>query len=375
MELEFRGYLRANGDVGTRNQVAVIASVICSSRPVQEIADAVPGAVAITHQYGCSQVGDDLSQTRRTLAGVVANPNIAAALIVGLGCETNQARALAEHVPVPKPIEVMGIQEVGGSDVTFRLGAEIVERFIKEREGEERVTQGAGSLTVGVLGVEADERTYQAVYPAVGHVIDRLVQAGARVILGVSGAMAAGAYALALRAMDDETRQRLEILAQGLVRKHWLETFHGAAVERPYTDDERDRARRELALSGTAPVEGVVTYAERPARSGIVVMTVPQNPVEAMAGLVAGGANIILVASSRGLFSGALAVPTLVVAPAHKRQSALDEFIDCRVESDDASQEADRILEVLLEVASGKECAAEREQLGQFAISQLWTSF
>ena len=104
-------------------------------------------------------------------------------------------------------------------------------------------------------------------------------------------------------------------------------------------------------------------------------MTVPQNPVEAMAGLVAGGANIILVASSRGLFSGAIACPTLVVAPAPTCPSALDEYIDCHVESDETSIEADRIVRALLETASGKECTAEREQIGQFAISQLWTSF
>src|SRR5690606_20876994 len=126
--------------------------------------------------------------------------------------------------------------------------------------------------------------------------IDRLVDSGARVILGMSGAMAPRADALAPRASHDEARERLHTLAQGLVRKHWVETFHGATVERPYTDDERARAERELALSGTAQVQDVVTYAERPRRAGLTVMTVPQNPVEALAGLVAGGANVIIVA-------------------------------------------------------------------------------
>ena len=177
----------------------------------------------------------------------------------------------------------------------------------------------ARGLCVGVLGVEGDERAYTSVYPAVGAVVDRLVNAGARVIVGMSGAMAPRADALLSRATTELARGRLASLAQGLVRKQWLETFHGDTLTRPYTDEERARAERELALCGGAPVTSVVAYAERPEQPGLTVMTVPQNPVEAMAGVVAGGANIILVASSRGLFSGAIACPTLVVAPAPAR--------------------------------------------------------
>lgn len=316
-----------------------------------------------------------MSQTRRTLAGVAANPNIGAVLLVGLGCETNQADVLAQHIPARKPIEVLGIQEAGGSDVVRHLGIEIVERFAKDREAESRTLQGAEGLCVGVLGVEADERAYRAVYPAVGAVIDRLVTAGARVILGVSGAMAPRADALIDRAVTGDAQKRLAQLAEGLTRKAWLEASQSDRVVRPYSDQERARAEKELPLSGSAPVASVVAYAERPSGPGLHLMTVSQNPVEAMTGLVAGGANIILVAASRGLFAGSIASPSVVVAPAAERTSALDEFVDHRVESEDTSLEAERILRRLLDVASGELCVAERERLGQFAISQLWTSF
>lgn len=282
---------------------------------------------------------------------------------------------MAKHIPVAKPTEVLGIQQVGGSDVVRRRGIEIVERFAKDREQESRTPQGAEGLCVGVLGVDADERAYRTVYPAVGQVVDRLVTAGARVILGVSGTLAPRADALMERGESGEVKERLAQLAEGLTRKAWLEAYHGDSVSRPYTVEERARAEQELPLCGSAQVSGVVAYAERVTRAGLHLMTVSQNPVEAMTGLVAGGANIILVASSRGLFSGTVACPTLVVAAAAKRAGALDEFVDHRVESDDSSLEADRILRALLDVASGRACVAERERLGQFAISQLWTSF
>jgi len=375
MRLEFWGYSRTGGDVGTRNAVAVIASVICSTVPVQEIARRVPGAVAVVHPFGCSQVGDDLSQTRRTLVGVAANPNVRAALIVGLGCETNQARQLAARIPATKPVEVVGIQDVGGSDVAARIGIEIAERFVLEGKGEERVLHDAAGLSVGVLGLDADECVYSTVYPAVSWVVDRLVEAGARVIVGLTGRLAPAASALLERAQTDLAQERLRGLAQGFSRKAWADASQGVTTVRSWTDEERERAEREVLIAGGTEVREVVAYAERPKEPGLSLMTVPQDPVEALTGLLAGGANVILVASSRGLFSGVVAVPTLVVAPKPARPSALDEFVDHHVGTGDVALEGQRLLAALLEVASGAQCSAEREEIGQFAISQLWTPF
>lgn len=375
MSLEFLGYARSGGGAGTRNAVAVVASVICSTFPVEEIARRVPGTVPVVHPFGCAQVGDDSTQTQRTLAGVAANPNVGAALIVGLGCETNQASVLAERIGAAKPIEILGIQEAGGSDVVVRVGSEIAARFVRDRERETRVRCGAEALTVGILGVDADERTYESVYPAVGWAVDRLVEAGARVILGVTSALAPRADVLAGRAGEPATQERLRGLARGLSRMAWADASAGGAIARPWTHSERERAERELALAGRAAVQDVVSYAERPRRAGLTVMTLPQNPVEALTGLVAAGANVILVASSRALFTGAVAVPTVVVAPRQGGAGALGEFVDHHVESADAALEGDRLLRVLVAIASGEPCTAEREEIAQLAIWQVWTSF
>ena len=170
--------------------------------------------------------------------------------------------------------------------------------------------------SASVCWVSKPTRAYRAVYPAVGAAIDRLVTAGARVILGVSGAMAPRADALIDRAVTGDAQKRLAQLAEGLTRKAWLEASQSDQVVRPYSDQERAAAEKELPLSGSAPVASVVAYAERPSGPGLHLMTVSQNPVEAMTGLVAGGANIILVAASRGLFAGSIASPSVVVAPA-----------------------------------------------------------
>ena len=371
--MSFWGYERGAGAGGVRNYVAVVASVICSTTPVRAIGAAFPEALAVAHQYGCGQMGEDLAQTQRTLVGVAANPNVAAALVVGLGCENNQAPVLAQAMQTGKPVEVIGIQELGGSDKTVRKGVEIVDRLIRTTRLE-RALLTSDRLTVGVLGVEPDDEAYERVSPAVGRAVDALVAAGARVILGVGPGLAPAGAALAERAKDAATAERLAALGDGLARRRWHRPVEGKLTVRPWTDEERAKSRAELRLCGSAPVGAALDYAERPQSAGLALMAVPSNPVEAMSGLVAGGAAVIVVASARGLLSGALGAPTLVVAPERAGFDPFEEFVDVKLSSGD-ERGADRVLERLYAVASGEKTRTEEQALSAFAISQVGTPF
>ncbi|MBV8299431.1 MAG: UxaA family hydrolase, partial [Candidatus Eremiobacteraeota bacterium] len=122
----FMGYRRANGTVGIRNHVLVLPSVMCSNHVVELIGRKVPDVVTVQHPTGCSQVGADFEQTKRTMAGFAANPNVAAVLVVGLGCETNESKALAEEIAARgQRVEVIGIQESGGTTETIARGVAI----------------------------------------------------------------------------------------------------------------------------------------------------------------------------------------------------------------------------------------------------------
>src|SRR5919204_5182609 len=114
----FWGYRRADGTAGIRNHLLVVPSVICANTVAQRVAALIPGAVAVPHPHGCAQVGDDVGLTERVLAGAAANPNVGAALIIGLGCETCQASDVAElaRLLAPgRPLESFSIQDAGGS--------------------------------------------------------------------------------------------------------------------------------------------------------------------------------------------------------------------------------------------------------------------
>ncbi len=83
--MEFQGYRRPKGKVGTRNHVLVIPSVVCSQGAAEAITRNVKGSVYLPNVFGCAQVGADREQTKRTLVGFGTNPNIFSVLVVGNG--------------------------------------------------------------------------------------------------------------------------------------------------------------------------------------------------------------------------------------------------------------------------------------------------
>src|SRR5690606_18083563 len=105
------GYERPNGEIGIRNHLLIIPTVICSNQVCSRIAQLVPDTVAIPHQHGCSQIGSDKDRTFDVLAGTGKNPNVGAVLIISLGCEVVDPEALAEEIKkTGKPVEWFDIQ-------------------------------------------------------------------------------------------------------------------------------------------------------------------------------------------------------------------------------------------------------------------------
>jgi altronate dehydratase large subunit len=169
---------------GCRAHLLVLPSVVCATRAAADIAEAL-GAVTITHQHGCSQVGDDGVRTRVAFAQIASNPNVAAALIVGLGCETVQGRSLADDIRARgQRAEFVGIQESGGSRETVRRGLE-VGRVLLSATAE---TNPPVPVADATIGVELSHPSLLA-----GAFMARAHEAGATVVLAPASASSSGA--------------------------------------------------------------------------------------------------------------------------------------------------------------------------------------
>lgn len=171
------GYLRPSGQVGARNHLIVVPSVVCANLVCRRIAES--SAIALEHQHGCAEVGPDVDQTASILAGVAANPNVGAALIVGLGCETIQASDVAARArALGARIEVFGIQACGGTGSTVDLGRTARDSLITKLDQDSRVWVAESAITVGI---DADTSVADAL-------VDELGSRGIATIVARSGA-------------------------------------------------------------------------------------------------------------------------------------------------------------------------------------------
>jgi altronate dehydratase len=143
-------YRRPNGGVGVRNHVLLLPSVMCSAHVAAEIAGDGP-AIAITHQHGCLQVGDDLRHTRFDLVGTAINPNVAGVVVVSLGCETINGSDLAIKIASHgQQVELVGIQAAGGTRRAVEAGRAAARTLVETAAAGERVSVDMWDLIVGI---------------------------------------------------------------------------------------------------------------------------------------------------------------------------------------------------------------------------------
>ncbi len=148
------GFRRSTGTVGIRSHLLVLPSVVCSTHAAAMIAEEA-GAVSITHQHGCLQVGDDLTSTSSQLSALATAPNVGAVLVVSLGCETLNGRRLAESIAAAgQRVELVGIQSSGGTNRAVLSGRDLAGRLLEEMDGERREPLDAGELCVGIDNAE-----------------------------------------------------------------------------------------------------------------------------------------------------------------------------------------------------------------------------
>ena len=147
-----KGYRRPNGKIGIRNHLLVIPTVICANHVANKIQQTVPTSVAIPHQHGCSQIGDDKDRTYKLLAGMGKSPNVGAVLLVSLGCEGVDAKAMKQEIETEtkKPVHWVDIQDAGGSIKAIQMGAKLLKDLQAELEKEQPIDVPLSELILGV---------------------------------------------------------------------------------------------------------------------------------------------------------------------------------------------------------------------------------
>src|SRR5579872_506244 len=175
----FLGYRREDGRVGTRNYIAVVAASNCAAHTAERIAQSyegetlppnVDGVVAFPHGEGCAHtIGPDVDQLRRTLGGVLDHPNVSAAVILGLGCETNQIdHYLGAGAPRTSRLAGLTLQSSGGTRGTVDAARRQIARFLDQASAETRTEVPASKLVLGLNCGGSDSFSGITANPALG---------------------------------------------------------------------------------------------------------------------------------------------------------------------------------------------------------------
>ena len=398
----FRGYRRSDGRAATRNYVAVISTVNCSATTSRAIADRfrgdalraypnVDGIVPITHKGGCAMQygGPDHAQLERVLAGFARHANVAAYVLVGLGCETGQASHLIQSQKLvtldgivdsrgSEPPLVITIQEAGGIRKTVEAGVEAVARLLARVNHVERVPIPAAELILGTNCGGSDGNSGVTANPALGVAGDLLVAQGGTVILGETPEIYGAEHLLTRRAV---TRAVGEKLIERIRWWEWYTSIFGAEINNNPSPGNKDgglttiyeKSLGAVAKGGSTPLTAVYGYAEPVSARGFVVMDTPGYDPTSMTGIVAGGANVCVFTTGRGSVYGCKPSPSIKVAtntPLYERM--IDDMdINAGVILDGTPlQEVGRaIFEEILAVASGKQTKSELAGVGEEEFS------
>ncbi len=369
--MNFMGYRRADGTIGTRNCVGVLSAVVCVNEVVEGIARQVQGTVRFTHHQGCCQTMLDIGLVNKALIGLGRNPNLHSVIIVSLGCESTSLAEVIDGIRVSgKRVEHLVVQEVGGAARTTAQGILLAQDMVREASLQHREPFPISELVMGMKCGSSDTTSGLVPNPAIGVASDLLVAAGGVSILGEVTEFIGAEHILARHAADERVGKAILNLVDRMEKRAMAvgEDIRGGQptggnIKGGLTTIE-EKSLGAIAKAGTAPIQAVYEYGERPVVKGLVVMDSPGREPEILTGLAAAGCNVIVFATGRGAPQGFPFVPVLKITGSRTAAEKMSDHIDMNlcavIDGGDTIPDAgQRILEELVRIASGTMTKAE----------------
>ncbi len=383
LDAVFGGYRRADGRVGTRNEIWVIATVGCVARTAQRIAEAaarrfegrVDGVVALTHPFGCSQLGDDLVHTRKILAALAGHPNAGGVLIAGLGCESNQIGPLLEAAPDLDPARLKAFSAQAAED-EIEAGLEAVEALVAVAEADRRESCPVSDLVVGMKCGGSDGFSGLSANPLTGRITDILTGAGGRAIITEIPEIFGAEHTLLARADTEAVFGKAVDVINGF-KRYFLD--HGQPVyENPSPGNKEggittleEKSMGAVQKAGGARLMDVIGYGERATAPGLTLLEAPGNDAVSSTALTAAGATVIVFTTGRGTPLG-FPAPTLKIASGSALAERKPHWIDFDagpvLAGEPMPAAAERLFELILRTASGEKTRNEINGEREIAI-------
>ena len=383
-DLTFKGYRRKNGDVGVRNEIWIIPTVGCVNGIANQLADAlrketdskdIDAIVAFTHNYGCSQLGDDHENTKKILRDMVLHPNAGAVLVVGLGCENNQPDVFKEFLGDydKDRVSFMVTQKVGDE---FEEGMKLLRELYTKASKDTRVDVPLSELRVGLKCGGSDGFSGITANPLLGMFSDFLIVQGGMSVLTEVPEMFGAETILMNRCRNKELFNETVKLINDF-KEYFLS--HGEPVgENPSPGNKaggistlEDKALGCTQKCGKSYVEGVLAYGERLKVKGLNLLSAPGNDLVAATALASCGCHMVLFTTGRGTPFGTF-VPTMKISTnsnlAKNKPGWIDFNAGVIVENEPMEKTCERFIDYIIKVASGEPVNNEKKGYREIAI-------
>ncbi len=381
----FKGYRRPNRHPGTRNELWVLNTVGCVNHAAERIAKQaaerfagrIDGVHAFAHPYGCSQLGDDLKNTQRVLAGLLRHPNAGGVLILGLGCENNQ---LDQLMALAGPVDRERVAFFNTQDVIDELeeGSGAVARLVARMAADTRTECPASELVLGHKCGGSDGFSGISANPLLGRIADRLTGLGGTVLLTEVPEMFGAEQQLMNRAASEPVFRGIVSMINDF--KDYFIRHDQPVYENPSPGNKagglttlEEKSLGAIQKGGRAPVSGVLRYGEPATDRGLSLLESPGNDGVSSTAMVVSGATVLLFTTGRGTPLG-FPVPTIKVSSNSEIAAKKPHWIDFNAGgvldgSATMAQLEEDLFAMVLAVASGERLANnEKNEYREIAI-------
>ncbi|HBF0440392.1 TPA: UxaA family hydrolase [Clostridioides difficile] len=382
--MKFYGYKRLDGRVGIRNHILILPTSVCASDTTRIIASQVQGAVTFNNQNGCSQVHSDQQLTMDVMAGYAANPNVYGVIVVSLGCENCQNDLVVDAIKerTNKPIKTLVIQEEHGTLKTIEKAVRYAREMAQEASLLRKEEFPISELILGTECGGSDPTSGLAANPLIGELSDKLVDLGATSILSETTEFIGAEHILARRAVNEEVKEKILHIVHRYENSLKLvgeEVREGNPSPGNIAGGLTSLEEKSLGCihkGGHRQISEIYDYAKQIDKKGLVIMDTPGNDASSVAGMVAGGAQIVVFSTGRGTPSGNPIAPVIKITGNKITFANMEDNMDF-----DASpviygpqtmeELTDDLLNMVVDVANGKQSKAESLGYTEMAIARV----
>lgn len=383
--LKFNGYIRANGEIGIRNEIWIVPTVGCVNGIAEKLANRLTEETKLAgidaihawhHNYGCSQLSEDHENTRKVLRDIVLHPNAGAVLVLSLGCENNQPdqfeKLLGDYDK--SRIKFLVVQKVKGDEV--EEGMKILRSLYEITKNDVRTACPLSKLRVGLKCGGSDGLSGITANPLVGEFSDFLVAQGGTSILTEVPEMF-GAETILMNRCENANLFNQTVKLVNDFKEYFLS--HGEPVgENPSPGNKaggistlEDKALGCTQKCGRAPVSGVLGYGDRLKTNGLNLLSAPGNDLVASTALAAAGCQIVLFTTGRGTPFGTF-IPTMKISTNSTLYNNKPNWIDFNagelVDGIDMKSLLDKFTNKIISVANGEKTRNEENGYREIAI-------